>query len=135
MCIRDRGGHAVSDDGIAWEKLPGPIMEPSSGWLAQHVAPLSWHKQDGKYYILVQGFDGRSWSVGYYVSTDLTHFEPESAPILRGEPGTWYSSGIEGADIYEDDGKTWLFFLGSSVENDVRGGLRYRVGVAAISSS
>jgi predicted GH43/DUF377 family glycosyl hydrolase len=127
-----RGGHATSKDGIQWTRESAPMMVPGTGWKKVHVGPLGWFKREGTYYILAQGYDGEKWTLGYYSSQDLKTFTASLVPILTPTPNTWDAAGIEGVDTFQENGKVWLFYLGSESQTIVGGGYGYRMGVAKL---
>ena len=125
-----RGGHATSPDGIRWARdRANPVMTPNSGWKAQDVGPVGWLKIGSTYYLTAEGFDGSVWSIGYYSSENLYDLTPSENSVLKGTPGAWDSSLIQGGDILQSDGNVWIFYLGSAFNSHVSGG-NYRVGVA-----
>ena len=127
-----RGGHATSPDGIRWTRdRANPVMTPNSGWKAQDVGPVGWLKIGSTYYLAAQGFDGSVWSIGYYSSENLYDLTPSENSVLKGTPGAWDSSIIQGGDILQSDGNVWIFYLGSDHDSPVSGG-NYRVGVALL---
>jgi hypothetical protein len=69
------------------------------------------------------------WSIGYYSSENLYDLTPSENSVLKGTPGAWDSSLIQGGDILQSDGNVWIFYLGSAFNSHVSGG-NYRVGVA-----
>jgi hypothetical protein len=123
-----RGGHATSADGISWQRdLTNPIMDQGgTGWRSYGVLPGGWFKKDGVFYILAQGFDGHTWSIGYYSSSDLKTFTPSASALLTPKSGHWNASGVEGADALMLGSDVYVFYVGSNLPIDAA---TYRVGV------
>jgi hypothetical protein len=124
------GGHATSVDGISdWQRdAANPIMhQGGTGWPSHGVVPLGYFKKDGVFYIVAQGFDGHTWMLGYYTSTDLTTFTPSAEALLNGSPGQWNES-VEGANAIVVGSDVWVFYVGSSATANPS----YRVGVVKI---
>ncbi|CAE8612233.1 unnamed protein product [Polarella glacialis] len=95
-------GAAFSDDGVAWEKAPGPVLGPSDGadlWDAQgvgvrSVAPLG----DGKLAMLYEAVDAQGdHAVGLAESSDGVKWLRQEVPGASAPGGPVFAKGASGS--------------------------------------
>lgn len=81
-------GHAVSTDGIHFERYEEPVLRPSGMNDSWGIEDPRLTKIDDKYYIVYTAFGGRDWSdvrVSMVSSPDLKHWS-RGVILLPGEP-------------------------------------------------
>ena len=95
--------------------------------------PFLLHASDGKYYLY-----GTSLADGFevYVSDDLQNWEPGGQVYKGGQPGQWNKDCFWAPEVYERDGKFYIFFSANlndslNVNHDLE---TFNIGVAVSDS-
>jgi sucrose-6-phosphate hydrolase SacC (GH32 family) len=127
-------GHAVSQDGIAWEKEEGRRVVPDSLDSDESQALPTVLQRDGRYHMLFcfrRSFDfrtnrGRGYRIGYAYSDDLVNWTraDDSAGIDVSETG-WDSDMLCYPHVFECDGRAYLLYNGNEFG-------RYGFGMAVL---
>lgn len=87
---------------------------------------------DGHYYMY--GTGGVEDGFGCYVSDDLAHWKYLGAVYRGNTPESWAESCFWAPEVYERDGKYYLFFSANWKENPARETENFRIGVAVSDS-
>jgi len=113
-------GHAVSEDGISWQKEGRQLLEDRFPEESQaNPAVICF---DGKYHMLFcyrQSFDfrtnrERSYRIGYAHSDDLVNWIRDDASVgIDVTEGTWDSDMLCYPDVFEVDGQIYLLYNGN----------------------
>ena len=126
-------GHAVSRDGLHWERSPrGPIFLPAgNSWEAAKVAACFVVNQTDWYYMFYIGFHDLGHAcIGLARSHDgLTGWErfPGNPIIHPGGDRTWDHDAVYKPSVLFDHGRWYLWFNG-------RGGRLEQIGLATLDS-
>lgn len=127
-----RIGHAVSSDGLDWQRDPDPVLdlgEPEGwdGYWTSHVDVVS--DPCSGFHLFYQG--GGAWSesiceadpagctgftpgaIGYAFSPDGIFWQKAGNPLLEPEPGRWDGFFVGGPDALFVDGVLHLFYFGN----------------------
>lgn len=124
-------GHAISPDGLAWERQ-GSVLSPGSegSFDALEVEPGSIQVlDDGSLRLWYSGFDGESWRIGSAVAPSPgAAFVREDGAVRpyqlgTGEPGDWDDSGARHPWAVTTSAGTRLWYAGFD-------GSRWRLGTA-----
>ena len=93
--------------------------------------PFLLHASDGRYYIYgtspIDGFEA-------YVSDDLAKWESVGQIYKGAQPGQWNEDCFWAPEVYERDGKYYLFFSANSRNNPTDEGENFKLGVAVSDS-
>ncbi len=119
-----RTGPASSKDGRHWEKLPGPVLEPSdSGWDSEYIAANgSVLLRNGKFYYWYQG--GRTARIGLATSEDGRKWSKHQGPVLEpGPPGSWDSKAVADPYVLSCGDDLFLYYLGQDRSDTQRLGV------------
>lgn len=87
---------------------------------------------DGRYYMY--GTGGAGDGFGCYVSDDLARWEYLGAVYRGNTPESWAVSSFWAPEVYERDGKFYLFFSADWKENPGKELENFRIGVAVADS-
>ena len=93
--------------------------------------PFILHASDGKYYMY-----GTSLSDGFeaFVSDDLTKWTPCGQVYKGGTPEQWNVDCFWAPEVYERNGKYYLFYSANGRENPGKEAENFKIGVAVASS-
>ena len=93
--------------------------------------PFLLHASDGKYYMY-----GTSLGDGFeaYVSKDLTQWEPCGQVYHGGDSSQWCVDCFWAPEVYERDGKYYMFFSANYRENPTKELENFKIGVAVSDS-
>ena len=93
--------------------------------------PFLLHASDGKYYMygtsLEDGFEA-------YVSDSLSNWEPCGKVYQGGGKDQWNVNCFLAPEVYERDGKYYMFFSANYKENPTNEGENFKIGVAVSDS-
>lgn len=87
---------------------------------------------DGHYYMY--GTGGVENGFGCYVSDDLAHWEYFGTAYEGNTPGSWAASCFWAPEVYERDGKYYMFFSANWKQNPTNEAENFRIGVAVSDS-
>jgi predicted GH43/DUF377 family glycosyl hydrolase len=122
-----RVGYATSPDGLAWERLAGPVLEPdrAGAWDSAAVSHVNVvHAPRSGYHLFYFGASEENYqyaeqngaamipgSIGHAFSPDGISWEKDANPVLSTVPDTWEAWMVGGlsALIQEDQIKLWYF--------------------------
>lgn len=94
--------------------------------------PFLLHSSDGKYYMygtsLADGFEA-------YVSTDFTTWEKCGQVYKGAQDGQWNVNCFWAPEVYEMNGKFYLFYSANYKENPTNEGENFKIGVAVADSA
>ncbi len=108
-----RTGLARSHDGNSWQKVGGPVLEPSAfGWDSEFIAANGSVLVEKKtYYHWYQA--GRRASIGLAYSGDGVQWRRHPAPVLEpGPPGSWDSEAVADPFVFRCGETLYLYYLG-----------------------
>ncbi len=93
--------------------------------------PFLLHASDGKYYMY-----GTSMEDGFeaYVSDSLSNWQPCGRVYQGGQPDQWNVNCFWAPEVYERDGKYYMFFSANYRENPTNEGENFKIGVAVSDS-
>ena len=122
-----RLGYAESDDGIHFTRRDEPVLSPTE----------SYEKNGGvedprlvlfgdTYYLTYTGYNQTDAQLCLAISKDLIHWERKGV-IIPANKGNWNVKWTKSGAIVPEkiDGKYWMYFLGTSVDNKDQGGLAF----------
>lgn len=119
-------GHAMSRDGVVWERRPEPVMRPSQAWEAEGLMCP---------HVLREGETWRMWysgggleepvAIGHATSHDGLVWTKDAAnPVLVPDPtNPWEQERATGAQIVPYDGGYLAFYIGFEDIDTARVGL------------
>lgn len=94
--------------------------------------PFLLHSSDGKYYMygtsLEDGFEA-------FVSSDLMQWEPCGQVYKGGSPGQWNVDCFWAPEVYERNGKFYMFYSANSRNNPTDEEENFKIGVAVADSA
>ena len=94
--------------------------------------PFLLHSSDGKYYMygtsLEDGFES-------FVSSDLMQWEPCGQVYKGGSPGQWNVDCFWAPEVYERNGKFYMFYSANSRNNPTDEEENFKIGVAVADSA
>jgi len=115
-------GHAISEDGIEWEKEEAEqIITDRLGPDESQALPTV-IKIDDRYHMFFcyrESFDfrsavGRGYRIGHSWSDDLKSWlRDDETPLLQGTPGEWDSDMQCYPHVFESDGEVYLLYNGN----------------------
>lgn len=93
--------------------------------------PFMLHASDGRYYMY-----GTSMKDGFeaYVSDDLVNWKPLGQVYKGAQEGQWNQDCFWAPEVYERDGKYYIFFSANDRNNPTNEGENFRIGVAVADS-
>ena len=93
--------------------------------------PFLLHASDGRYYMY-----GTSMEDGFeaYVSDDLNNWEPCGRVYQGGQADQWNVDCFWAPEVYERNGKYYMFFSANYKENPTNEGENFKIGVAVSDS-
>jgi len=102
----------------AWTQLgDGPVMRPELPWETRCIeAPSAVVRDERLYLFYGGGYNNDPQQIGCAVSADGVHFERlfVHEPLLpHGGPGDWNASESGHPGLFEEDGRTFMFFQGN----------------------
>jgi predicted GH43/DUF377 family glycosyl hydrolase len=108
-------------------KRIGIVLPPTPGsWDGKSTAaPIVW-KEDGKYYMLYQGWSNGSGPriLGLAESEDgLNWVKYKNNPVMFPSAGAWDQGGFECGSLLKIDGRYWLYYTGIGADGKARIGL------------
>ena len=115
-------GHAISQDGIAWEKEDGRQIISDKLSTDESQALPTVIKFSGKYHMFFcyrQSYDfrkskGRGYMIGYAYSDDLTSWVRDDDNVgIDVSEGDWDSDMLCYPHVFECDGKIYLLYNGN----------------------
>lgn len=106
--------YAESNDGIFWNKYPGPVLSPGTygTWDSQNVQPCAIIRDNGTYKLYYTGFSSvsYSWSIGLATSLDGITWEKQPDPILN--PSSQWEYQMIASSVVFKNGTYYLFYTG-----------------------
>jgi hypothetical protein len=120
-------GHAVSKDGVHWQKEEGLQIVPDRLGPDESQALPTVVEIDGRHHMFFcyrESSDfrtnpGRGYRIGHAVSADLHHWERDDDAIpLAIEPGSWDSDMQCYPHAFTVDGKVYLLYNGNAFGRD-----------------
>ena len=110
---------ASSQDGIAWQKDPRPLLQPSAPWQNVNVGTPLLLKHDGNWFLFYHGFDGQRLQLGAAAGPSLDSLVPvnNNQPILTTGDG-WDSGTIGKRSIVYENPYYYMVYEGSTLEAD-----------------
>lgn len=138
--LSSRIGHAISNDGITWQRQQKPVLEPGSegAWddtLVSHVNVVK--DQAGGYHMFYFGVG--TWddnaamqqgAIGHAYSEDGIVWEKNPHnPIITPEPGTWRGWTVGGPSAAIIDDAVWVWFFGNPTSSTFAGRIGLMRGV------
>ncbi len=127
-------GHAVSNDGIEWEKEEARQIVPDRLGACESQALPTVVCIENRYHMFFcyrESFDfrktkGRGYRIGHAWSDDLVNWARDDLnPLLEGTPGAWDSDMQCYPHVFECDGKVYLLYNGNEFG-------RYGFGLAVL---
>jgi beta-1,2-mannobiose phosphorylase / 1,2-beta-oligomannan phosphorylase len=115
----DAIGYAVSEDGIHWRRMDGPVLrpDPESSWESERVAGAHVFEKDGYLYAAYIGFaDGfEESSIGIARSRDGIDWQRHAGnPVItHGDPGDFDSINVYKPFVVID-GDRWRMWFNAS---------------------
>ena len=115
-------GHAVSNDGIQWDKEEAKqIITDRLGPDESQALPtvIQIGRRHHMFFCYRQSFDfrknkGRGYRVGHAWSDDLSNWtRDDDNPLLEGSPGEWDADMQCYPNVFECDGKVYLVYNGN----------------------
>ena len=115
-------GHAVSNDGIQWDKeeakqIITDRLGPDESQALPTVVQIG--RRHHMFFCYRQSFDfrknkGRGYRVGHAWSDDLSNWtRDDDNPLLEGSPGEWDADMQCYPNVFECDGKVYLVYNGN----------------------
>ena len=115
-------GHAVSNDGIQWDKeeakqIITDRLGPDESQALPTVIQIA--QRHHMFFCYRQSFDfrknkGRGYRVGHAWSDDLSNWtRDDDNPLLEGKPGEWDADMQCYPNVFECDGKVYLVYNGN----------------------
>jgi len=126
-------GHAVSPDGITWDKYClNPVFVPLlqlDTWESGAAKSPEVVLLDDTYHLFYSAGGQGNWQVGHAASSDgLRWARSNDAPVLpRGDSGDWDEAGTINAFALDEDGELTLWYSGISIGPSA-------IGVATVES-
>jgi predicted GH43/DUF377 family glycosyl hydrolase/PKD repeat protein len=125
-----RIGYATSNDGIAWNKHPNPVLDvgTTGSWDAMGVSSPTVVFDGIGYRMWYAGYDGEHLRIGYATSNDGIAWNKHPNPVLDvGMTGSWDAMGVSGPCAVDLEGKIRIWYSGYD-------GLHLRLGLSETSA-
>src|SRR3954451_17727140 len=120
-----RLGYAESADGIHFTRRADPVLSPAAAYEKDGGVEDPRLVQFGNtYYLTYTGYNKKDAQLCLAISQDLIHWNRKGV-IIPANKGNWNVKWTKsGAIVPEEiDGKYWMYFLGTSVDNKDQAGL------------
>lgn len=118
---RWRIGHAISNDGINWNKHPTPVLEASVPWEGNDTGNPTVLLESGVYHMWYHG----DFGIGHATSTDGINWVKDPAnPVLVLSPNTFDSTRVFNPYVLKKDNQYWMYYTGIGSDG------KYRIGLA-----
>jgi predicted GH43/DUF377 family glycosyl hydrolase len=120
-----RIGYAQSSDGAHFSRRNEPVLSPTEDYEKDGGVEDPRLVQFGDtYYLTYTGYNKKDAQLCLATSTDLIHWDRKGV-ILPAYKGNWNVMWTKSGAIIPEkiDGKYWMYFLGTTVDNRDQGGL------------
>jgi predicted GH43/DUF377 family glycosyl hydrolase len=120
-------GYAESADGIHFSRRDEPVLSPKESYEKNGGVEDPRLVQFGDtYYLTYTGYNKTDAQLCLATSKDLIHWERKGV-IIPANKGNWNVKWTKSGALVPQkiDGKYWVYFLGTSVDNKDQGGLAY----------
>jgi len=124
-----RLGYAESRDGIHFTRRDQPVLSPSAAYEKDGGVEDPRLVQFGDtYYLTYTGYNKKDAQLCLATSKDLIHWHRQGV-IIPANKGNWNVKWTKSGAIVPQkiDGKYWMYFLGTSADNNDQAGLAYSV--------
>ena len=109
-------GHAVSEDGVHWNRQSKPVLEADQPWekVAVMCPSVLWDAHTKEYRMWFSGGDQyEPDAIGYAVSQDGTHWKKNVGPIFEADPSKqWEQFKVTACQVLEWQGWHYMFYIG-----------------------
>ena len=122
-----RLGYAESTDGVHFTRRDEPVLSPSADYEKDGGVEDPRLVQLGDtYYLTYTGYNKKDAQLCLATSKDLIHWERKGV-IMPANKGNWNVKWTKSGAIVPEkiEGKYWMYFLGTSIDNKDQGGLAY----------
>lgn len=128
-----RIGYATSADGLNWQRLTYPVLEPGSGevWDDVLVSHVNVSKSQNGYHLFYFGVsdwdDGASFqkgAIGHAYSADGINWQKNpNNPIIKPREGFWDTWTVGGPSSLILENEIWLWYFGNHRKDSFKGGI------------